>query len=203
MAKHLDDELAKALADSDDVPEDVAVVPATVSGSHQAPRTKGNLILLAALIAIGGGLVVLFLVGFKEAAIYALPTDQAVARASELAGRKLRVDGELVPGTLAKRDQPCEFRFRMQSEGKELAVRYPQCVIPDTFRDRPEGGVMVTVEGQLSKDGGFDATLVMAKCTSKYDPATHEIQMPDGSGKPPMGKPASPYEGSEGEEIIR
>jgi cytochrome c-type biogenesis protein CcmE len=203
MAKHLDDELAKALTDSDDVAEDVAVVPAMASGSHQAPRSKGNLVLLAALIAIGGGLVALFLVGFKEAAIYALPTDQAVARAAELGGRKLRVDGELVPGTLAKRDQPCEFRFRMQSEGKELAVRYPQCVIPDTFRDRPEGGVMVTVEGQLSKDGGFDATLVMAKCTSKYDPKTHEIEMPDGPAKPPMGKPASPYEADEGKEIIR
>lgn len=203
MAKHLDDELAKALADSDDVAEDVAVVPAAPAPSHGAPRSKGNLLLLAALLAIGGGLVVLFLVGFKEAAIYALPTDQAVARAGELAGRKLRVDGELVPGTLTKRDQPCEFRFRMQSEGKELAVRYPQCVIPDTFRDRPEGGVMVTVEGQLSKDGGFDATLVMAKCTSKYDPATHEIQMPDGPTKPPAAYPAAPAGSEAGEEIIR
>jgi cytochrome c-type biogenesis protein CcmE len=199
MAKHLDDELAKALADSDDVVEDVAIVP--TGARPAAPRSKSNLVLLGALLAVGGGLAALFLVGFKEAAIYALPTDQVVARASELSGRKLRVDGELVPGTLTKRDQPCEYRFRMQSDGKEMAVRYPQCVIPDTFRDRPEGGVMVTVEGQLGKDGAFDATLVMAKCTSKYDPATHELKMPDDSKQPSTGQQTKPA--ASGEEIIR
>ena len=57
-----------------------------------------------------------------------------------------------------------------------LPVRYPQCVIPDGFRDVPTGGVQVTVEGALGKEGDFEATLVMAKCSSKYDPKKHEMQ---------------------------
>ena len=111
-----------------------------------------------------------------------MPADEVVAKAGTLNGKRLRVDGELVPGTLVKRDDGCEYRFRMQVNKVELAVRFAKCVIPDTFRDRPEGGVMVTVEGELGDDGKqFEATLVMAKCASKYDPETKEMVMPDGS----------------------
>jgi len=55
-------------------------------------------------------------------------------------------------------------------------VRYARCVIPDTFRDVPQGGVTVTIEGALSANGDFEATQVMAKCASKYDPKTHEMK---------------------------
>ena len=46
---------------------------------------------------------------------------------------------------------------------------------PDTFRDVPEGGVLVTAEGTLTSEGHFQATNIMAKCTSKYDPKTHTM----------------------------
>jgi cytochrome c-type biogenesis protein CcmE len=179
MSKDLDQELEHALKVSDDVAEQAVTKPVTPRPAP--PKSKGNLALLLVLVALAGGVVVLFLVGFKEAAIYAMPAHQAVAQASDLKGRKLRVDGELVPGSLMKRDKPCEYRFKIQSKGTEMPVQFPQCVIPDTFRDQPEGGVEVTVEGEIQADGAFTATLVMAKCASKYDPATHEMVMPDGS----------------------
>jgi cytochrome c-type biogenesis protein CcmE len=113
--------------------------------------------------------------------VYALPADELKARAGELTGRKVRVDGELVPGSLLKRDKPCEYRFTLRSKGTELDVRYPECVVPDTFRDRPEGGVKVTVTGSLQKDGNFQATEVLAKCASKYDPKTHEMTLSNGT----------------------
>ena len=126
--------------------------------------------------------MVLFL-GFKEAAIYSTSVDQIVSNQEKMLGRKVRIEGELVPGTLRKRDKPCEYRFVIQAEGKRLPVRYPQCVIPDTFRDRPEGGVLVTVEGALTKDKGFQASMVMAKCSSKYDPKSHSMDgVVDASG---------------------
>jgi len=90
-------------------------------------------------------------------------------------GRRVRIDGELVPGTLSRRDKPCEFRFKVRANGKQLDIHYPQCVIPDTFRDVPEGGVMVTAEGKLTEAGHFDASLILAKCSSKYDPKTHSM----------------------------
>ena len=46
----------------------------------------------------------------------------------------------------------------------------------DGFRDVPSGGVQVTIEGALASTGDFQASLVMAKCSSKYDPAKHEMK---------------------------
>ena len=63
-----------------------------------------------------------------------------------------------------------------------MPVVYPQCVVADSFRDIPQGGVEVTVEGKLNAAGTFEATLVMAKCSSKYDAAKHEMK-----GGPPGG----------------
>ncbi len=175
MSKKLDEELAQALSlvEQQDTP---AVVKPAAASPPNKPRASRSLGLLATLLVMVGALVSLFLVGFKEAAVYATPVDQLLASKEKLAGRKVRVEGELVPGTLAKRDTPCEYRFQIHGTQAPLPVRYAQCVIPDTFRDMPSGGVQVTVEGTLQQDGNFEASLVMAKCTSKYDPNSHEMK---------------------------
>jgi cytochrome c-type biogenesis protein CcmE len=80
----------------------------------------------------------------------------------------VRAEGNLVHGSLVKRDQPCEYRFTIEKHGVELPVRFAQCVVPDTFRDVPEMDVGVTVEGQL-QDSSFEASSVLAKCPSKYE----------------------------------
>jgi cytochrome c-type biogenesis protein CcmE len=182
MSKKLDEELAHAIGEVDDRASTSAV--AVAKAPPRAERPKRNLALLVTLLVMVGAVVALFMVGFKEAAIYAVPVADLVNGKAKLAGRKVRVEGELVPGTLVKRDSPCEYRFTMQGGGKELPVRYAQCVIPDTFRDVPSGGVQVTVEGALAPGGDFDASLVMAKCTSKYDPNTHEMKGGADQGMP-------------------
>src|SRR5262249_32634253 len=139
-------------------------------------RPRKNLGLLLTLVVMVGALTTFFFVGLKPAAIYATPVDELAAGKAGLVGRKVRVEGELVPGTLEKREQPCEYRFRVHGTKSELPVRYAQCVIPDTFRDVPQGGVQVTVEGALKPDGSFEASLVMAKCASKYDPKEHKMR---------------------------
>jgi cytochrome c-type biogenesis protein CcmE len=184
----LDDELARALEE----PVDGAVKPAAESpyrpplAASDGP-SRGNIGLLVGLFCIVGVVVAIFMFGFKEAAIYSLPVQDLSANSGKYAGRKVRLEGELRPGTLMKRDQPCEYRFTVQAAGPggdahQIPVRYGQCVVPDTFRDVKEGGVQVTVEGTLMKEGHFEATLVMAKCSSKYDPTTHK--MSQGEGEP-------------------
>jgi cytochrome c-type biogenesis protein CcmE len=177
----VDKELEQALKDSDGV-EEVAVVP--VASARKEPK-RGSPALMGALVAMTGAIVVFVLVGFKDASIYAMPVDEAVAQANKLEGRKLRVDGELVPGSLDDK-VPCKATFVLKGAEHTMPVSHTKCELPDTFRDRPEGGVMVTVEGEL-KGGTFAATNVMAKCTSKYeseeatyDKETHELILPDG-----------------------
>ncbi len=188
MATNLDSELEDALSKT----EGAELRPVAKAVEPEKPARKrskkGNIALLVALLAMAAGVMVLFLVGFKEASIYAMKADEVVAKAETLKGKRLRVEGELVPKTLVKRDSPCEYRFRMQNGGVELPVVYKKCDIPDTFRDRPEGGVMVTVEGQLAKDStSFEATNVMAKCASKYDPKSHKME---GEANGPVGQNA-------------
>jgi cytochrome c-type biogenesis protein CcmE len=187
MSNKLDDELAEAVLakDTDTAPGVVALKPPTdragASARREPPRTK-NVGLLVTLLVMVGAVVCLFLLVFQPAAVYATPVDKLVAGGSAFVGRKVRIEGELVPGTLAKRDSPCEYRFTIHKDDAKLPVRYTSCVIPDGLRDVPSGGVQVTVEGTLSAPGNFEASLVMAKCSSKYDPAKHE--MTDG---PPGG----------------
>lgn len=156
----IDEELANAAEESSqDAPP--AVLPAR-------PAPKRNLGLLVALLAIGAGIVGLVM-SFQEAAVYAKSVDQLLAEQSKLAGRPVRVEGDLVKGSLVHQEKPCEYRFKIASNGREIPVRYGQCVVPDTFRDMPGMDVKVTVEGKLQASGEFEATQIMAKCPSKYD----------------------------------
>ncbi|MCS6899671.1 MAG: cytochrome c maturation protein CcmE [Myxococcales bacterium] len=159
---HLDEELARVAVEND--------APPTAESANQAatPVPQRNVGLLVALLIVGGALVALVL-SFKEAAVYAKTVDQLVAEKTRLTGRPVRVEGDLVKGSLVHQASPCEYRFRMAHQGAEIPVRYGQCVVPDTFQDRPDMDVKVTVEGKLQEDGHFEATLVMAKCPSKYD----------------------------------
>jgi cytochrome c-type biogenesis protein CcmE len=127
------------------------------------PVVASGLAMVAAAIA---GLV---LTGMQDNAIYSKSVDQLLTSKAKFLGRPVRAEGNLVHGSLVKRDQPCEYRFTIAKNGTELPVRFAQCVVPDTFRDVPDLDVGVTVEGELQKDDSFEATSVLAKCPSKYE----------------------------------
>ncbi len=162
---------------------DGMVVPAPSvphSTATRASQKKGSWGLLLTLLVMAAGLVSLFMFGFKDAAVYSMPVDKLLANQASV-GKRVRIDGALVPGTLSRRDKPCEYRFTLRGDGKDLEIRYPQCVVPDTFRDVPQGGVLVTAEGKLLEEGHFEASLLLAKCSSKYDPTTHKMGESTGS----------------------
>ena len=174
---NLDDELRDALASSDRSADASAEARSTVP-SEEAPAVlkspveeppKRNLGLLAGLLVVMGGLLTLVFTSVDDAAIYSVTTDKLVKNKSEYEDRNVRVEGDLVNGTLRFRKEPCEYRFSMEKNGEKIAVRYPACVVPDTFKDVPGVEVQVTAEGKLSPEGHFEATHIMAKCPSKYE----------------------------------
>ena len=186
MTRKLDEELAEAAAeleeDADlpapDPPRDGRSGKRSVMSARAEPGAarRRQLGLLVALLVIVGATVTLFLFGFKAGSIYAAPVDEFLARSAELGNRRVRIEGELVPGSLLRRDSPCEYRFKVKSKDKVLEVVYAQCVVPENFVDRPEGGVIVTAEGTLNKAGTFDAASLTTKCSSRYDPATRTMK---------------------------
>lgn len=160
----IDEELAKAI--EEDPPRLTAEEPAR--RRRQETKPKRNVGLLIGLIVIAIVVLALVPLTFSGAAVWATTVDQLV-KDETLAGRRVRVEGTLVRGTLMKRDQPCEFRFKIKTHDSVVQVRYPQCVVPDSLQDRPEADVQVTVEGKLQPDGMFEASQVLAKCPSKYE----------------------------------
>jgi len=84
-----------------------------------------------------------------------------------------------VPGSLCRRSDPCEFRFRLRGGASrsdagpvdtaaELSVRYPQCIVPDTFRDEPACSILV--EGELCAScHRFEASQIFARTYGKYE----------------------------------
>jgi cytochrome c-type biogenesis protein CcmE len=151
---------------------DPVVVPARRrrdgSEGEQGSRWVG-LALVIGLAMVAAAIAGVVLVGMQDNAVYAKPVDELVKQKSKFAGRPVRAEGNLVHGSLTKREQPCEYRFSIEKNGTRVPVRFAQCVVPDTFRDVPDMDVGVTVEGELLADNTFEATSVLAKCPSKYE----------------------------------
>jgi cytochrome c-type biogenesis protein CcmE len=189
----VDQELARAVEEA----EAEASVPAVAQGAAVPPaapaaKSKRSLGLLVALLAIVGAVLALVFTSFEGSAIYSMGVDQLLKEPARYSQRNVRVKGMLVKGTLARRDDPCEYRFKLQENGQVLAVEYPQCVVPDTFRDMPGMDVEVTAEGKLAGSGGtFVATSIMAKCPSKYEMKQKSMS---GEMAPHAGQQASPVE---------
>jgi cytochrome c-type biogenesis protein CcmE len=139
------------------------------SGTSPAKPRRNGLYIVVPLVMLSGAIAGLVLTGMKDNAIYSKPVDELLAQKAKFKGRPVRAEGNLVHGTLAKRDTPCEYRFTISKNGVDVPVRFPQCIVPDTFRDVPGMDVGVTVEGELQADNSFEATSVLAKCPSKYE----------------------------------
>lgn len=167
----LDKELADAVATSEEnAPASERPVAAPAPTPDPSPRKKmQNVGLLAALLVMGAGILGLVLTSFKQSAVYSKGVDELVAEKEKIGSRNVRVAGNLVKGTLKRRDEPCEYRFAITKNEKTIDVRYAQCVVPDTFRDVPGMDVEVTAEGKLHEEGYFEANQIMAKCPSKYE----------------------------------
>jgi cytochrome c-type biogenesis protein CcmE len=131
--------------------------------------SRKRLLLVVPLIMAAGAIVALVLVGMQDKGIYSKPVDELVAQKAKFVGKSVRAEGLLVHGSLVKRDDPCEYRFKIEKNGVELPVRFGKCVVPDTFRDVAGTDVGVTVEGELRSDDSLEATQVLAKCPSKYE----------------------------------
>jgi cytochrome c-type biogenesis protein CcmE len=150
--------------------------------------SRKRLLLLVPLVMAAAAIVALVLVVMQDKGMYSKPVDILVAEKAKFVNKPVRAEGNLVHGSLVKRETPCEYRFTIEKNGAEIPVSYAGCVVPDTFRDVPSVDVGVTVEGELRPNGQFEATQVLAKCPSKYEmkqKAASGEKMPHAGAAPP------------------
>ena len=131
--------------------------------------SRKRLLLVIPLVMAATAIAALVLVGMQDNGMYSKPVDQLLSEKSKFVGKTVRAEGNLVHGSLVKRESPCEYRFTIEKNGAEVPVRFAKCVVPDTFRDVPGMDVAVTVEGELRADSSLEANQVLAKCPSKYE----------------------------------
>jgi cytochrome c-type biogenesis protein CcmE len=115
-------------------------------------------------IAIVVTLAYLGFSGFKASMSYYQTVPQMYASGDLAYGRRLRVEGDVAPGSIVKGSR--EVTFRIGPENQLLTVKYIGTdPVPDTFRDYAQA----VVEGTYGRDGVFVANKMQAKCASKYE----------------------------------
>ena len=120
-----------------------------------------------------GGLIVLLAVSFlgykafAGAATYYYRVDEIQTKANTIYGQNVKIEGTIVDGTVERQSAGRILKFVMSDAGGKLTLPVVYTgVVPDTFK----AGSDAVVEGKLNTDGTFQATLIMTKCPSKYEP---------------------------------
>jgi len=188
----IDQELAKAVEEAEAEASVPAVEQRVAPKPPQAASSKRSLGLLIGLLVIVASVLLLVFTSLDGSAIYSVGVDQLSKEQAKYSTRTVRVKGFLVKGSLVRRDDPCEYRFKLEEKGTVLEVHYPQCVVPDTFKDMPGMDVEVTAEGKLGAEAKvFTATSIIAKCPSKYEMKQRSMA---GEIAPHAGQQASPLQ---------
>ena len=103
-----------------------------------------------------------------EGAEYYKYVDEARAAQDRLTGKRLRVHGHVVPGTIGHQAGTLDYRFALESRPPRapapLDVRF-HGIAPDLFK----AGAEVIASGMLGSDGALRSDRIETKCPSKYE----------------------------------
>ena len=129
------------------------------------------------VVVFAAAVIWLAATGFEGAKAYYKTVDELYAMGDDAYRYRLKVAGEVVPGSIRKTD--ANVSFAIAQKDKTLRVSYVgRNPIPDTFVDRAQ----VVVEGRYLREGSFEADALQAKCASKY-----EAQNKTTGPQPPAG----------------
>jgi cytochrome c-type biogenesis protein CcmE len=103
--------------------------------------------------------------GIQQGATYWVTVGELEQHAETLPPR-VRLGGTVAAGTVRWDAAHRHLAFLVTDGTNSLPVRYSG-VVPDIFAE----GRQVVVEGSIARDGAFDATTLLAKCPTKYNPA--------------------------------
>lgn len=125
---------------------------------------KHKKLLIGGLI-IGIAVAALGYASFMNAGTYYYEVGEFLDKSQTLAGQTTRVSGEVSPD-LNREGSGLSFTLLdMTGRTASLPVVF-RGQVPNSF----EAGRQVVVEGKLGGDGIFQASNIIAKCSSKYEP---------------------------------
>jgi cytochrome c-type biogenesis protein CcmE len=110
----------------------------------------------------------------REGTEYYKNIDEVIANEQEWHGKQLQLHGYVVPGSIYRKRDSLEYKFKVQNnparanqaDGDRIIEASYTGIVPDTFKDEAE----VVLKGRLTPTGFHtDPNGVTAKCPSKYE----------------------------------
>ena len=150
-------------------------------------RKKAKVIVGFAVIGVC--LFYLVISGFQKTALYYLTVNELEARQHEFVGKRIKLAGRVVPGSIQLDEQTLAVEFRIWEPADDVhggpeqqRTIYYKGIVPDTFKDECD----VVLEGSTRPNGVFHADTLFAKCPSKYEGKSYEeMKQAHGKGAPP------------------
>jgi len=103
--------------------------------------------------------------GVRDSKSYYVTIKELNGMGSGAYSKRLRVAGNVVPGSIKR--QGTHLEFLLVEQDRTLPVVYAGSEAPpDTFKDNAQA----LAEGKYGHDGVFHASNIQAKCASKYAP---------------------------------
>jgi cytochrome c-type biogenesis protein CcmE len=127
-------------------------------------RKKQRLVLIVVSLALLAGATGLVLGALSDSvAFFATPSD--IASGEVDAGKRFRLGGLVVPGSIERGAEDATVSFRLTDQKNEVRVSY-RGLLPDLFRE----GQGIVAQGRIGADGTFMASEVLAKHDETYMP---------------------------------
>ncbi len=146
--------------------ENVLVEPKVVS----KPR-KLNIKFVVAGLVIVAAIAFLAFASFQANSMYYLTVPELKAQASTegpaFYDKMVRVSGPLHKESIDWNAKTMTLKFHI-NDGNDMFPVVFVGPVPDTM----ENGETVVVEGKYTREGVFNASNILVKCPSKYEPAT-------------------------------
>ncbi len=139
---------------------------ASQAGAGKGGRTAWKIVLtvLVSATAVSGVLWA----SLGEGAEYYKHVDEARASQDRLTGKRLRVHGNVVPGTIVHQAGTLDYRFTLESKTPRphatMNVDF-HGIAPDLFKE----GAEVIAAGVLGSGGWLKSDRIETKCPSKYE----------------------------------
>jgi len=154
--------------------------------------SKNSIRIGIAVAVILGTIAWLAFTGYSSNKSYYVTIAELGGMGDKAYHSQLRVEGFVKPGSIQENGTHVDFvldefesHTAKASSGRVLRVEYKGAEPPpDTFKDDAQA----LAEGTYGRDGVFHATVLQAKCASKYAPSQPESPAKAASG----GTPASP-----------
>jgi len=141
----------------------VAAEPAAVG--RRAPWLNTKILVAGVVLALAVGFLIYNSMQ-GTAAAYFVTVGELQAQADKVDGTRVRVGGDVVPGSIQMGGPGEPIRFQVTDGTHAVDVVYRE-VVPDIFSDH----VQVIVEGTFHKGQEFQADTLLTKCPSRFEAA--------------------------------